>query len=154
MTIEELLSPAEIVLDVRAADKPGVLRHLSARLAAKLGAEPDAVHAAMVKREELGSTGMGGGVAIPHARVAQIRRPAATFARLKHKVPFEAVDGEPVDLVCMLAFSTDPQGEQLNCLAMIARALRNADLRARLRTVRDQDSAFRALVDAVHGQNP
>lgn len=152
MTIEELLSPAEMALDVRAADKPAALRLLSSRLAAKLGIEAEAVHAAIVQREDLGSTGMGDGVAIPHARLAAVQRATAMFARLKHKVPFEAVDGQPVDLICMLLLPTDPHGEQLNCLATIARALRSADLRARLRTARDGKSAFEGFVAAAHGQ--
>lgn len=149
MTIEELLSPAEIALDVRAQDKRSALQALSARLATKLVIEPDTIHAAMMTREDLGSTGMGDGVALPHARLARVQRPAAALARLKRGVPFEAIDGQPVDLVCMLLLPINPQGEQLIALAMIARAFRSADLRMRLRTVRDEGSAFRALLEAV-----
>lgn len=153
MTIEELLSPAEIALDVWAQDKRSALHPLSARLAIKLVIEPDTIHAAMMTRENLGSTGMGDGVALPHARLAQVQRPAAALARFKRGVPFEAIDGQPVDLVCMLVLPLNPQGEQLIALAMIARAFRSADLRMRLRTVRDEGSAFRALLEAERARS-
>jgi nitrogen PTS system EIIA component len=150
MTIDELLSPADMALDVRAPDKESALRNLSTRLGAKVSIDPDTILAAMMKREELGSTGMGDGAAIPHARISGVLRPAAVFARLKHKVPFEAVDGQPVDLVCMLVLPSDPQCTQLSALATVARAFRNADLRMRLRAARDGEGAFRAFLEADH----
>jgi nitrogen PTS system EIIA component len=87
-----------------------------------------------LKREELGSTGTGGGVALPHARVESLNRAFGILARLNKPIDFEAIDGRPVDLVFLLLLAANPVGEQLKALASAARKLRNPaslrDLRA------------------------
>jgi nitrogen PTS system EIIA component len=127
MEIEDFLNRSEVMLDVRASDKARLLKELARQAAAKLNLAPEAVADALLKREELGSTGTGAGIALPHARLAGVRKPFAMLARLAKAIDFDAIDGRPVDVVCLLLLPTDSQGEQLNALACAARALRDSD---------------------------
>jgi PTS system nitrogen regulatory IIA component len=79
-----------------------LLHDLAHRAALVLKVDDDTVFSALLKREELGSTGVGNGVAIPHVRLEQVKKPFAIMARLKHPIDFDSIDGQPVDLVCLL----------------------------------------------------
>jgi nitrogen PTS system EIIA component len=144
MSIDELISPADVLVDLRASDKVSVLRALAAHLAPRLNLDAE-VAGALLKREELGSTGMGQGVAIPHARFEELKYPAAAFARLKRPIDFAAVDAEPVDLVWLLLLPPTTCGAHLDALALAARALRNPEVRAAARSARDADAIVQAL---------
>ena len=89
MGIADLLAPTSILLDVQAGDKDFALAELSRRAAKQLGIDPAVIFAALTKREELGSTGVGGGIGLPHARIADLARPFGLFARLKRPIDFE-----------------------------------------------------------------
>ena len=91
MTIRDVLSPNDIIIDVRASDKTRLLRHLSAQAASELGLDPDRVSTLIAEREELGSTGVGNGVALPHARLQSLKAPFALVARLSYGIAFEAL---------------------------------------------------------------
>jgi nitrogen PTS system EIIA component len=149
MKIEELLSPTDIALDVELRDKQGVLLELAHRAAAPLLIDSMTIFETLMAREKVGSTGMGGGIAIPHARLAQVSRPYGFLLRLRPPVDFDAVDGDSVDLVFLLLLSLAP-GKQLNALACVARHLRDPATLERLRTAPDTSAAFRALVDQEH----
>ena len=97
------------------------------------------------KRESLGSTGVGNGVALPHARLAGLKAPFALLARLRNAIDFEAIDDEPVDIVVLLLLPETANGEQLNALACVARALRSPETLKQIREAADQDAAFRAI---------
>ena len=98
-----------------------------------LNVEDDIVFSALLKREELGSTGVGNGVAIPHVRLEQVRNPFGIMVRLKDPINFDSIDGQPVDLVCLLLLSKENESAQLNALAGIARRLRRPELLEELR---------------------
>src|SRR3954451_25001224 len=98
MAIKDFLADADVVIDLGAADKTGLLRELSDRAAARLGVDADAATDLMLKREALGSTGMGGGIAIPHARLAGLKKPFGILARRRRPIDFETIDGKPVDI--------------------------------------------------------
>ena len=102
MALKDLLSPADVVLDVRAAAKPEALQAMTRQLARRIAVDAEEVYQAISQREELGSTGMGDGVAVPHARLAGVQQPVGIFARLKHPVDFGAIDERPVDLIFMI----------------------------------------------------
>jgi len=143
--IEQLLSPADVRVGLRASDKREALEVLARHMAKKLDLSPDDVLGAILKREELGSTGIGSGSAVPHARLDAVHRPTGVFARLKRPIAFEAIDGDPVDLVFLLLLPTDPMGEQLNALACVARRLRDVNARMRARQATDRDTVYAAL---------
>src|SRR6266851_1065325 len=99
MEIKDFLAPLHVVIDLRASDKKRLLEELARRAAAAVGLGAESIASALSKREALGSTGTGGGVAVPHARLAGLGRPFGLLARLTKPVDFDAIDGQPVDLV-------------------------------------------------------
>jgi PTS system nitrogen regulatory IIA component len=145
MKVADLLSPADVAIDVRASDKPALLRDLAARAAASLDISANALAAELLKRDELGSTGIGGGVCIPHARFRGVKRPFGFLVRLKQPIEFQAVDGKPVDIVFLLALPASDQLEQLNALAGVARKLRDPDVLSRLREAASATALYQAI---------
>jgi PTS system nitrogen regulatory IIA component len=145
MKITDYLSPANVMLDVKPASKDQLLRLLSTRAAAEAGLDADEVATLILKREELGSTGMGNGVALPHARLAGLKSPFGLFARLRRGIDFEAIDDKPVDIVFLLLLPESESGEQLNALACAARALRDPEVLEKIRGAADPGALFRAI---------
>jgi PTS system nitrogen regulatory IIA component len=103
MKISNCLTPAHVMLDVRASDKIELLHQLSAQAADELGLDAAYVSKQITKREELGSTGVGNGVVLPHARLKGIKTPFGLLVRLRSGIDFEAIDDQPVDIVFLLA---------------------------------------------------
>jgi len=97
------------------------------------------------RREELGSTGIGGGVSMPHARFLVVNKPFDLLARLKQPVDFEAIDGQPVDLVFLLLLPASSQLDQLNTLAAVARKLRDQKVLADLRQATTASELYKAV---------
>ena len=126
MKIKDFLAPSQVVIDLRASDKARLLDELARRAAAASGLDAQTIASALSKREKLGSTGTGGGVAIPHARMPGIDK--------------------PVDLVFLLLLPAQAQGEQIHALACAARALRDAEVLRSLRRAVGSADAYRALV--------
>ena len=145
MHIKEFLSPADTNVEVRAPDKTRLLQELSRQAAASVDLPPEQISAEILKREALGSTGTGGGVAIPHARIQGLTKAFGIFARLNKPMDFAAIDGRPVDLVFLLLLPANPVGEQLKALAAVARKLRDP---ACLRELRSAGGSA-ALYDAM-----
>jgi PTS system nitrogen regulatory IIA component len=146
MRISDFLAAADVRADIAAADKKKLLLELGRIAAAKLDIPGDRIAAELLKREELGSTGVGGGVAIPHARFAEAKAPFGMLARLKKALDYDAVDGKPVDIVFLLLLPEGAGGEQqLGALATIARKLRNPEITAALRRARDSAEMYRTL---------
>jgi PTS system nitrogen regulatory IIA component len=143
MKISDFLSPANVMLDIRASDKTQLLRQLSMQAATEVGLDTDEVATQIVKREELGSTGVGNGVGLPHARLAGLKTPFGLLARLHRAIDFEAIDGEPVDVVFLLLL---PEvGDGAGALACVARALRDARVLRRLRDSSDIETLYDAM---------
>jgi len=145
MKISDFLSASDVTTDVAASDKHELLAELAHQAGAALDLPPEPILAELLKREELGSTGMGGGVAIPHARFHQVKKPFGMLARLRKPIDFDAVDGNPVDTVFLLLLPDAPAGERLGALACIARKLRNPATIAVLRRARDSAEIYRTL---------
>lgn len=132
----EMLSPGDVVVDLNAGDKQSVLEELCRRAAARLGLDGGALTAEILGRETLGSTGLGKGIAIPHARLAGLARPFVMLARLRRGVDFEAIDAEPVDIVVLLLMPAGDSAGQIGLLAAIARKLRDETVLSQLRAAR------------------
>jgi len=116
-----------------------------ARAAASLELPPERIAAEILKREELGSTGTGGGVAIPHARIQGLNKSFGILARLTRAIDFAAIDGRPVDLVFLLLLPANPVGEQLKALASIARKFRDPACLRDLRATRASAGLYDAM---------
>ena len=148
MDIKEFLAPSDVFIGIRGSNKTQVLEDLCRRAASTLKVDANKITADILKREELGSTAVGGGVAIPHARIADVKRPFGLLARLKSVIEFDAIDSQPVDLVFLLLLPTAPAGEQLNALALVARRLRDADTVRNARRAMDPSGLYAAVAQS------
>jgi len=110
------------------------------------GLNRDELFEALLAREQNGSTGVGHGVALPHARVSGLNRMRGIFLRLDTPVDFQAVDEQPVDLVFVLLAPGDANSEHLRALARVSRLLRQPELRQQLRQARSADAIYALLV--------
>jgi nitrogen PTS system EIIA component len=148
MNISEFLSAGDVKVDAAFADKQKLLEDLARRSAPAVDVAADVILAELQKREQLGSTGMGGGVALPHARLAQIRSPFGMLVRLRKAIDFDAVDGKPVDMIALVLLPDTQEGKQLGALACIARKLRDPAALAALRQARGAADLYRELIAA------
>ena len=146
MKISDFLSEDDVLIDLAVQGKSGLLRELAERAAQKLGLTRDAILTGLLARETLGSTGIGGGIAIPHARLDGIARPIAFFSRLHRPVDFEAIDNKPIDLAVLLLLPRLDNEKSLAALALVSRRLRNRKDVARLRDARTSRDLFAILV--------
>jgi PTS system nitrogen regulatory IIA component len=145
--VSDFLLPRHVLTDVRATDKTSLLQELARRAGAALNIASDTMAAALLKREQLGSTGMGSGIAIPHACLPEVQQPFGMLARLQVPVDFEAVDSQPVDLVFLLLVPEPSKGQQVNVLASVARKLRDSKVREELRHAKDARAIYRLMTD-------
>lgn len=145
MDIGHLLERRAILPKAGATSKRHVLTQIGETAARLYGLNAGEVVGALLTREERGSTGVGLGVAAPHARVKRLDRIRGVFARLETPVVFDAVDDQPVDLIFALFAPVDADSDHLRALARISRMLRRADVREQLRQARSPD-AIHALL--------
>jgi nitrogen PTS system EIIA component len=146
MKISDLLSPKDVLVDVRTSNKRQLLQEFAARAADSLGLHVDQVAPYLIKREDLGSTGIGRGVAIPHARLPDLQRPYGLLAKLRHPIEFEAIDGQAVDIVFVLLLPAAVESGQLEALALVARVLRPPENLVRLRDAKNPSELYAAIV--------
>lgn len=143
--ISDFLKPDSIVLDVAASTKDHVLRFLSEGAAEAIGIDSEEILNALMSRESLGSTGVGEGVALPHAPIEDVAAPFGLVVRLDKPVDFDAVDDNPVDIVFMLLFPAEDKASCLQALACIAKRLRMPDVLKKLRATSDRQQLYSAL---------
>lgn len=139
------LSPEHVVPALRAAGKQAVLQEVARRAAPALGLAPETLLAALERREALGSTGIGGGIALPHARLEAVARPFGLLARCRPPAAFEALDDRPVDLVVLLVLPANPEDDPDNALAGVSRRLRDPRVARAIREARDAGAMHAAL---------
>ena len=145
MKISDLLSPTDVMIDVRASNKAQLLQEFAAKAAAGPGLPADRVAAYLLKREELGSTGIGKGVAIPHARLPDLQQPHGLLAKLKQPIEFDAIDGQAVDILFVLLLPAAAENEALAALALVARMLRSPENLARLRAAKNSSELYSVI---------
>jgi PTS system nitrogen regulatory IIA component len=145
MDVPELLAQRDVLIDLDVRDKAALLRRLAQQAAGELELNAAEVEVALHEREKLGSTGTGGGIAIPHARLSKVKRPIGVFARTRKPIGFDAIDDKPVDLVFLLLLPASSEGRYLSALASVARRLRNEATQASLRKADSQEELFALL---------
>jgi PTS system nitrogen regulatory IIA component len=143
--LSDLLAAPAVVAALKAKNKKQALQELSARAAEAAGRSEREIFETLLQRERLGSTGIGRGVAIPHGKLAKLDRLVGLFARLEKPVDFDALDGEPVDLIFLLLAPEGAGADHLKALARIARLLRDDKVADKLRAARDGDAIFSLL---------
>jgi len=148
MQLADFLDCDAIKTSLPGGNKRSLLQQLANLAAQRLGLDAGAVNAGLPEREQLGSTGFGQGVAIPHAKIDGLARIYGLFARLGEPVDFKAIDGRPVDLVFLLLSPPGAGAEHLKALAAISRVTRDAATLERLRGARSRDALAAVLMGA------
>lgn len=155
MKFADFISPKSICADLAAMDKPGAVREMVQALAAA-GAvetdEADSIVKAIMKREELGSTGIGRGVAVPHTKHPSVDRLVGTVAVSREGVDFASLDGEIVQLFFLLISPPDRPGDHLRALENISRQLRNDTFCRFLKQAKTADDIRQLLEEADNNQ--
>ena len=134
MALADILHPEGILPALRVQSKKQLLMELAACASKLTGISEREIFEVVLQREKLGSTGVGGGIAIPHGKLKSLEKITGVFARLETPVDFEALDDQPVDIVFMLLAPEGAGADHLKALSRIARVLRDQDLVARLRS--------------------
>ena len=148
MQLADFLDLDAIKTSLPGGNKRSLMQQLANLASQRLGTEPATINAAINEREQLGSTGFGQGVAIPHAKIDGLAQIYALFARLGEPVDYKAIDGRPVDLVFLLLSPPDAGAEHLKALAAISRVTRDAATLERLRGARSRDALAAVLMGA------
>lgn len=146
MDIAQLLAKEGVVLRSGASSKRQALHTVADTAARALGVDDTSVLQALLEREALGSTGLGSGVAVPHARLEGVRRVTGVFVRLDTPVAYGSVDDRPVDLLFALFAPPSDGAEHLRALAAVSRALRSSGMREQLRQARTADAIHALFV--------
>lgn len=133
MEISQLMSPRGMLPALRASSKKQVLQEMAKRAAEITGESERSVFEVLIERERLGTTGVGNGIAIPHGKLPGLKRLYGLFARLEAPIDFEAIDEQPVDLVCLLLAPEAAGADHLKALAQVSRLLRDRSFCERLR---------------------
>lgn len=153
MTLETILPPERILFSVPGGSKKRVLEFFSTFIAQNTPSlDSQEVFSRLIGRERLGSTGIGNGVAIPHARNPHCKTPIAGFLKLSEPVDFDAIDGEPVDLVFVLLVPEEADDDHLALLAQVAGVMNDSETRSQLRKAASQRELHEYLIGAIRRQ--
>ena len=144
MKISDLLSSTDVTADLVVVDKQQLLHELARRAGAVVDVLPDRISAELAKREALGSTGMGDGVALPHARFQEVKKLFGILVRLRKPIDFEAVDGQGRSRI-PTAVTGGAERSRSWCAGLRARKLREPGVAAALRSARDGAELYRIL---------
>jgi PTS system nitrogen regulatory IIA component len=145
MPTTDLVAPNAIIPALKVNGKKQALQEISAKAAELTGLSERAILEILMQREKLGSTAIGNGVAIPHGKLAKLNRVFGLFARLERPVDFEALDGQPVDLIFLILAPEGAGADHLKALARVARLLRDPDVARKLRDSRDAEALYAVL---------
>jgi nitrogen PTS system EIIA component len=149
MPLEELLTRGAVIPALKVAGKKQLLEAVAEQASLSSGLSPRVIFDALLQRERLGSTGIGGGIAIPHGKFEGLTSLIGIFVRLEKPIDFEALDSEPVDLAFVLLAPEDAGADHLKGLSRVARVLRNPLVTAKLRATRDKDVIFSLLTQPI-----
>jgi nitrogen PTS system EIIA component len=149
MDLSDLVTPEAILPSLKANSKKQVLQAIAEKAAALTGVDERDIFETLVKREKLGSTGVGGGIAIPHGKLAKLNRIFGLFARLPKPIDFEALDETPVDLIFLLLAPENAGADHLKALARIARLFREPGVVGKLRGSSDPSALFAVLTEGA-----
>jgi PTS system nitrogen regulatory IIA component len=150
--IADILTVDRVDGGMNVPNKKGLFQLLGAAAARRTGLDSKTIVAALADREKVGSTGFGGGAAIPHGRIEGLKGVFGYFARLTSPIDFQAVDNMPVDLVFLILSPPDAGAGHLKALASVSRVLRDRNIVAKLRGARSRDAIF-ALLSGVESRD-
>lgn len=142
MKILDVMPKEAILDDLKSQNKKGLLEELVAPLAASTDLNSDDLVRVLMERERLGSTGIGGGIGIPHGKIKDLESLVLGFGLSRKGIDFESIDGEPTHIFFVLITPEDSTGLHLKLLARISRILKNDQFKERLLNAADQDEIF------------
>ena len=145
MLLTEFVATNAVIPALKINNKKQALQELAARAAELTGQNERTIFDTLTQREKLGSTGVGGGIAIPHGKLPNLTKLFGLFARLERPIDFEALDGQPVDLIFLLLAPEHAGADHLKALARVARLLRDPDIARKLRDSRDAEALYAVL---------
>ena len=149
MNIKDMLSDKSFLVNFEASSKKNVLDELSKLAEKDIKIDSRILLEALTKREKLGSTAVGNGIAIPHANCPNIDKPKVFVALLSNSLDFNANDDQPVDIIFLLLAPDNSGSEHLQALALVSRLLRNKELTTKLRGCKNTESAFAVISQSV-----
>ena len=147
MPLLDFLDPRAVLPALRVNGKKQALQELASQAARLTGLSDSAIYEALLQRERLGSTGIGEGIAIPHGKLPSLGRIFGLVARLDKPVDFEALDGQPVDVLFLLLAPEGAGADHLKALARVARVLREPGLIERVRATRDATALYAIMTE-------
>ncbi|MFC3230426.1 PTS sugar transporter subunit IIA [Marinibaculum pumilum] len=145
MELTDILTPEGVIPSLKAKSKKHALQEISHHAAEVTGIADRQILETLLKREKLGSTGIGKGVGIPHGKLAGLDRLHAMVARLDHPVEFDSADDVPVDVIIVLLAPEEASGDHLKALAKFSRLLRDPPLLEKLRSQTTADGIISVL---------
>jgi nitrogen PTS system EIIA component len=145
MNINEMLNDNSFLVGFEATSKKHLLNELCKLANKNFNVDERVLLENLTKREKLGSTAVGNGIAIPHANVSNIEKPKVLVATLSKGLNFYAIDEQPVDVIFLLLAPNEKSSEHLQALALISRLLRNNELTSKLRGCKNAESAMMVL---------
>ena len=149
MEINDLISLEGIVANLRATSKKQALQDLARRAADVTGEPERAIFEVLIERERLGTTGVGNGIAIPHGKLPGLDKLHGLFARLDTPIDFDAIDEQPVDLICLLLAPESAGADHLKALARVSRLLRDRSICEKLRGSDTAEAIFALLTQST-----
>ena len=145
MPLNDLVALNAVIPALRVNGKKQALQELAAKAAELSGQNERTIFETLLQREKLGSTAVGNGIAIPHGKLPKLTKLFGLFARLERPIDFDALDGQPVDLVFLLLAPETAGADHLKALARVARLLRDPDIATKLRDSRDAEAIYAVL---------
>ena len=145
MPLTDIVAQNAIIPALKVNNKKQAIQELAARAAALTGQNEKQILEVLLQREKLGSTAVGNGVAIPHGKLPKLARLFGLFARLERPINFEALDGQPVDLIFLLLAPEGAGADHLKALARVARLLRDPETTRKLRYLDNADAIYTVL---------
>lgn len=152
MNLSTILKPDAVKVLTSCTSKKRLFHDLGELAESSYGFQAPDVIDALIEREGLGPTGVGHGIALPHARMADVDGVCGIFLRLERPIDFDSVDRQPVDLIFALLAPENAGVEHLKALALVSRTMRDADVRAKLRANANPDTLHSILTEIASSQ--
>jgi len=147
MKICEILNKDSIVADLKSTNKNGVIKELSQAIAKTTNANPDHIATVLMERETLGSTGIGGGIAIPHGKLNAVESVTVGFGLSREGVEYDALDNRPVHIFFLLLTPENSTGDHLKVLAQISKLLKKTQFKEGLRNATCLDEIYNIILE-------
>jgi PTS system nitrogen regulatory IIA component len=147
MEIVDLMGVEGVIPNLKATSKKQALQELAANAAEITGLHERAIFDVLLERERLGTTGVGGGIAIPHGKLPELTRLYGLFAHLGQPIDYDAIDDQPVDLIFLLLAPESAGADHLKALARVSRLLRDKTMCEKLRGSDSPEAVFALLTE-------